>query len=272
MGGLVTRAALTQGATSKIAGVVHCVIPADGAVVAYRRFFTGATSALGETEFGLRNILGDSPEEYFEVQSGAQGPIELLPHDSYPDAWLFGNFGTNRTESDIFTRYADDFPPGLIQPTHPFANDVRARLRTARTFTRSVAGVFHPNTCLLRGNQTQTDMSFDWRRRPPPAPAPAPGTNPPSPAPPSGPPAPTPSGPPPPPHLDGENPVDADVCIPLADRSALGDETVPGPSAEFRACKSIASTPFNVTHSKCFLDKDFRKATIDNVKAILARA
>lgn len=87
MGGLVTRAALAAGGGRHIAGVVHTVMPADGAVVAYRRFFTGARPKYDGDAF-LCSILGDTPHKYFETQSGARGPIELLPHDSYPEAFV----------------------------------------------------------------------------------------------------------------------------------------------------------------------------------------
>lgn len=267
MGGLVTRAALLQGATDKIGGVVHTVIPADGAVVAYRRFFTGASAALGDGDAPLCKILGDSPEEYHETQSGARGPIELLPHDSYPDEWLRFPGGTNKTQSDVFALYSGGAPPGLVQEGE-FASAVRARLGEASTFTRKIAGVFHPRTFLLLGNQTQTDLGYDWTRPPPPAPAS--GAQPPSPPPP---PAGAPSNASSAPAqstLPASNPIDAALGQRFMDRRPAGDGTVPAPSAEFRASKPKQRDNFNVQHAECFRVPAFRDAVVNRVRRILA--
>jgi hypothetical protein len=101
MGGLVLRAALQQGATPLVQGVVHCVMPALGAVVAYRRFHTGATDLLdGQDPTGaatvtsfvaariLDRILGLTPLEYTLTQAYLPGPVELLPTDDYPDIFI----------------------------------------------------------------------------------------------------------------------------------------------------------------------------------------
>ena len=238
MGGLVTRAALAAGGGRHIAGVVHTVMPADGAVVAYRRFFTGAKEDLGDGEKFLCDILGNTPYKYFETQSGARGPIELLPHDSYPQAFVtvVGD-RTNLDMPDIWREYMQDDAPGIVPhvpvtlpptpapPVLRFARAVRSRLAEARTFAASVAGVAHPNTCLLIGDGLETDVAFDWR-------APSLGQR--------------------------------------IHRALVGDGTVPTASAQFRAVTIHTSDAFQVAHAECFQSPEFRAATEERVRLVLA--
>ncbi len=247
MGGLVARAAMARGATPKIAGVVHTVQPADGAVVAYRRFFTGAVNDLdGDTPLNI--IMGNSPEEYLETQSGAQGPMQLLPHDSYPELWLRGAFGTNLSVPEVFDTYSSDQPPGILQPGNSFNGEIRARLGEAKAFSKSIAGLAHPITHVIVGDNVRTDVGFNWQ-----APRPA-GLDPP----------PTSTNP------DGANPVDIDQVRHMIDKQNEGDGTVPAVSAQFRGITDSSEFTFTATHAECFDVADLRNRTVDRVRNILS--
>lgn len=94
MGGLVARACAKR-IPDKIAGVIHGVMPALGAPVAYRRI------ACGTEPFSLGNyplkkfadsrvamILGKSSDKTTPVLATSPGALELLPNHLYPHPWL----------------------------------------------------------------------------------------------------------------------------------------------------------------------------------------
>jgi len=152
MGGLVTRAAMAAGAIPQMQGVVHCVMPAHGAVVAYRRFHTGAIQALdgppikvplpnltpaataaavkatlaNAVAAALDQILGNSPTAYALTQAGLRGPVELLPSNEYPGVFLTAppdatglereanTPNAARSLGDVYTAYALSTPPGIV--------------------------------------------------------------------------------------------------------------------------------------------------------------
>ncbi|MBN2194634.1 MAG: alpha/beta hydrolase [Polyangiaceae bacterium] len=121
MGGLVTRSALRDGADQLLVGVVHTVMPSDGATVAYRRFQTGAVAAFDANGFFdipshvLRGIMGTTRLEYAVTQARSRGPLELLPADTYPEPFVtFQDGTTNRNVTDIFNEYLRQDPPGIV--------------------------------------------------------------------------------------------------------------------------------------------------------------
>lgn len=98
MGGLVARACArlseTSGA-SDIAGIVHAVMPALGAPVAYRRiacgteagnFTNGPLANLAAS--GFADVAGDTSERTMPVMAVAPGLLQLLPNHLYPKPWL----------------------------------------------------------------------------------------------------------------------------------------------------------------------------------------
>ena len=94
MGGLVARAC-AQRIPDQIAGVVHGVMPAFGAPLAYRRFTCGTESsypgngALDNYIAGrFADVGGRTTEATTPVLAVAPGAIELLPNRSYPQPWL----------------------------------------------------------------------------------------------------------------------------------------------------------------------------------------
>jgi len=94
MGGLVAREC-ARGMTDKIAGVIHGVMPALGAPVAYRRLACGTeqfslnSSPLRKVaDSMLAKVLGDSAEKTTPVLATSPGALELLPNHLYPHPWL----------------------------------------------------------------------------------------------------------------------------------------------------------------------------------------
>ncbi len=98
MGGLVARAACTvAGASDKVAGVFHSVMPTDGAAATYKRMVSGFG---GEPTHGMWGWFTDwvgalalGPTGDFVTPALAlnAGPLELLPNARYNDGkpWLF---------------------------------------------------------------------------------------------------------------------------------------------------------------------------------------
>ena len=97
MGGLVGRTCAKQ-IPDKIAGVVHGVMPALGAPLAYRRIACGTErSAPGAGKLarmkmeGFSDIAGSTPDRTTPVMATACGALELLPNHLYPSPWLFAS-------------------------------------------------------------------------------------------------------------------------------------------------------------------------------------
>lgn len=85
MGGLVARSCVNRpGVADKVAGVVHGVMPAVGAAVAYRRCKIGMynESALA----GL--VIGKDGRQVTAVFAQAPGALQLLPSADYRKRWL----------------------------------------------------------------------------------------------------------------------------------------------------------------------------------------
>ncbi|MEW7847131.1 hypothetical protein AB2N08_00375 [Massilia aurea] len=94
MGGLVARACAKR-IPNHIAGVIHGVMPALGAPVAYRRTacgtepFNPVSYPLGKLEgAGLAMVLGTTTEKTTPVLATSPGALELLPNHLYPAPWL----------------------------------------------------------------------------------------------------------------------------------------------------------------------------------------
>ncbi|MDQ1208963.1 hypothetical protein QE380_001886 [Acinetobacter baylyi] len=88
MGGLLTRR-LVQLCSADIAGVVHGVMPAEGAAAAYRRIVAGS----GDVGALPAYVLGKNTEHVTAVLANAPGGLELLPTKAYNSGkpWLFLN-------------------------------------------------------------------------------------------------------------------------------------------------------------------------------------
>lgn len=95
MGGLVARAAAKQ-APDLILGVIHGVMPALGAPVAYRRLVAGteSTSPTNDASADLKagifaTIAGQTTAATTPVMAISPGVLQLLPTHEYPAPWLF---------------------------------------------------------------------------------------------------------------------------------------------------------------------------------------
>lgn len=97
MDGLVGRACAKQ-IPDNIAGVVHAVMPALGAPLAYRRMACGTESsspsagkidtiAMGK----FAEIAGDTAAKTTPTMATASGALELLPNHLYPSPWLLAS-------------------------------------------------------------------------------------------------------------------------------------------------------------------------------------
>jgi pimeloyl-ACP methyl ester carboxylesterase len=100
MGGLVARACAKMkseaGAEADdIGGIIHAVMPALGAPVAYRRIACGTegknfTNGLADNirSSAFAEIAGDTPEDTTPVMALAPGVLQLLPNQLYPQPWI----------------------------------------------------------------------------------------------------------------------------------------------------------------------------------------
>lgn len=100
MGGLVARACAKLSSpkgesAADIAGIVHAVMPALGAPVAYRRiaygteggnFTNGLTENIKASKFA--QIAGETSAETTPVMAISPGVLQLLPNHFYPRPWL----------------------------------------------------------------------------------------------------------------------------------------------------------------------------------------
>jgi pimeloyl-ACP methyl ester carboxylesterase len=132
MGGLVARVC-AKNIPGKIAGIVHGVLPALGAPVAYRRLACGMEdSSPSNSEWQdfiaarIADVVGHTPQETTPVMSVSPGVLELLPNQLYPRPWL--HVRVMRTVSK--RRYAYDYLH-LPQDENPytFYRDTKAWYR-----------------------------------------------------------------------------------------------------------------------------------------------
>lgn len=94
MGGLVARACAKR-IPDQIAGVIHGVMPALGAPVAYRRLVSG-TESFSPSDSPAENfatsriamILGATTQKTTPVLATSPGALELLPNHLHPQPWL----------------------------------------------------------------------------------------------------------------------------------------------------------------------------------------
>jgi hypothetical protein len=94
MGGLVGRALVHPkfgNMQSKVAGIVHGVMPAIGAPAGYKRMRAGFEDSgllLGRLESIAAKVAGNYGDEVTAVLANAPGGLQLLPTELYGNGWL----------------------------------------------------------------------------------------------------------------------------------------------------------------------------------------
>jgi pimeloyl-ACP methyl ester carboxylesterase len=171
MGGMVTRSAMKGGLAGKVLGVIHIFQPVDGAVVLYRRFFTGAVKAI-DGGFGLATILGNTGDKFCATSSGMPGPLQLLPTNFYHDTagpWL--SYKANGVHGlwpgDVFDLYNGLVcPPALMTYAAPHgfsaagAADLHANVAISKAFHAELGHYQHPKTKTIHSSRLMTDMAI----------------------------------------------------------------------------------------------------------------
>lgn len=161
MGGLVARAALAQDAdlAARVRAVVHVCQPVLGAVLFYRRCFTGAVRGLdgGIRDLPFRLLAGDSPAEFVRHVCGLPGAMQLLPAPEYRASgganWN-APFGAQfQARPGALYQFATR-PPGLSDPrADPFVlSNLPARL--------AEVGAYHAHAPAFRFDRERTWAVF----------------------------------------------------------------------------------------------------------------
>lgn len=188
MGGLVARACAKRIPT-KIAGVVHGVMPALGAPLAYRRLACGtecdnpANDALDNYKAGkFADIAGRRPEDTTPVLAVAPGALELLPNQLHPRPWLHIGIGRqpapgqrqeapndclhlpNESQPNPYDLYRDfdswyrmvDLrladPANLYKKATEVVKKINGAIATAEKFHEWLSDYYHPTTYAYNGN------------------------------------------------------------------------------------------------------------------------
>jgi hypothetical protein len=136
MGGLVARAALRHDPSlvARVAKLVHVCQPAAGAVILYRRLFTGLVRGLdgggGVSDRAFRLLLGNTRAAFVANMSGQPGPLQLLPSRYFPadaerHAWN-EDIDAGTAPTDLYG--GAHSPPGLSDPGLGLTDEVLADL------------------------------------------------------------------------------------------------------------------------------------------------
>jgi pimeloyl-ACP methyl ester carboxylesterase len=188
MGGLVARACAKR-IPNKIAGVIHGVMPALGAPLAYRRLACGTecdaplNGKLDKFKAGkFADIAGRRPEDTTPVMAVSAGAMELLPNQLHPRPWLHVRVLAkpaagqrqqsandclhlpNESQPNPYDLYRDleswyrPINPSLADPANLYkkASEVVKKINkavsTAEEFHHWLADYYHPTTFAYYGN------------------------------------------------------------------------------------------------------------------------
>jgi hypothetical protein len=174
MGGLVLRSALRsdRGLGEQISAVVQVCPPSVGAVVLYRRLFTGLIPGPdgGGKLFDrlFRLLLGDTRAAFLGNVSGLPGAMQLLPSEYFPRDAAGRPWNSLLDQLGFAALYpAPDSPPGVAPVTIGLSTEVLLRLRERvsdiAAFHTSLGppGVpAHPNTFLVYGPDRPTEVRW----------------------------------------------------------------------------------------------------------------
>lgn len=163
MGGLVARrCAQLSGMQDKIAGIVHGVMPAIGAAVAYRRCKVG----MRDESFVAGLVIGSNGREVTAVFSQAPGALQLLPTAEYQRGWLelkdadgreIESWPSADPYSEIYLRR--DRWWGLVRPEWLRPNGGRPlswdeytqNINVAKAFHQQIKGKYHGTSYVYYG-------------------------------------------------------------------------------------------------------------------------
>ncbi|NYE59792.1 pimeloyl-ACP methyl ester carboxylesterase [Duganella sp. 1224] len=180
MGGLVARfCAQLPGMQDKIAGVVHGVMPAVGAAVAYRRCKVG----MRDEDFGAALVIGSSGQEVTAVFAQAPGALQLLPAHGYRPRWL--SVSDSQGKNILNLPAADPYEEiylvkdrwwGLVREewlspangTPIDWNEFSKNVMRAKDFHNKISGRYHPHTFIYYGAGEGAQASFEnikWQMR-----------------------------------------------------------------------------------------------------------
>ncbi|TXF96643.1 alpha/beta hydrolase [Massilia arenae] len=176
MGGLVARAcAQMSGMSQKIIGIVHGVMPATGAAVAYRRCKVG----MRDEDYAAGLVIGSDGREVTAVFAQAPGALQLLPSESYGTNWLQvhdpkGKALLSLPDVDPYEEIylKKDQWWGLVDEDwlkpiegKPISWDYYVRnIKIARDFHRKIDGKYHHNTYVFfgGGEEKQSFSKIVW--------------------------------------------------------------------------------------------------------------
>ena len=180
MGGLVARAcAQLPGMSDLIAGIVHGVMPAVGAAVAYRRCKVG----MADESFTAGLVIGSTGQEVTAVFAQAPGALQLLPNQDYTPHWL-KVLGPNGQVAESWPQSNDPYSSvylrrdrwwGLVNEAWlspkdgaPITWEVFTRsVNEAKKFHVTLGRSYHANTYVYYGADPK-QKSFEkvsWRMR-----------------------------------------------------------------------------------------------------------
>lgn len=188
MGGLVTRE-LVKTRGDDIAGVVHGVMPADGAAAAYRRIVAGSWEGKNKVTQALdwiaANVMGRHTESVTAVLANAPGGLELLPNSQYNSKkpWLFltGKDASGNLQKIGYPKKGDPYEEiykkhgvwwemvkeELLDPAKKIPNkpgelkkkEYFKKIDQVKTFHNGIINSFHPYTYLHWGNNKKNSFA-----------------------------------------------------------------------------------------------------------------
>ena len=177
MGGLVVRTALRDPVfAAKVKAVIHVAMPAAGAVVLYRRLFTGMLAPFdggnGISDRLFRMLLGNTRKAFVGTASGMPGAIQLIPTAAFPadgNGAFWNPFVTLPTDiaPAIYANAA--CPPGLvpnnIQLKPEVVADLQDRVADLALFQNiygDPADKLHAETWLVYGTALDTESKIGF--------------------------------------------------------------------------------------------------------------
>lgn len=171
MGGLVGRALIHPkygNLQDKVLGIVHGVMPAIGAPVAYKRMRAGFEDpgmSKGPTESLAAKVAGNFGDEVTAVLANAPGGLQLLPTESYGNGWL--RVRHNGRDLEAWPKQGDPYSeiysvrgkwyslfrdewinPSKLSPGNGGGTFERTckYLNRAKNFHENIASTFHQNS------------------------------------------------------------------------------------------------------------------------------